>query len=127
MRMGFGGAAGCDEVLAELVDLPSQFMGLVSDGRCSRAVALKCAGLDDVAGFVGGVTGLAYAGLPTDTGNIGSCGMGLEMVGGERELKLRRVDMVVGCEVCAGTAGCGEGKSRFQSDGQRKRRGTKAR
>ena len=31
--MGFEGAYGAEFALTELADLPSQFMGLVSDGR----------------------------------------------------------------------------------------------
>lgn len=66
-------------MLAELEDLPSQFIGLVIDGLCSREAFGDEADLGDDAGFA------------MSMGTMGSCGMGREMVGGVREPTLREL------------------------------------
>ena len=71
-------------MLAELEDLPSQFMGLVRDGRCS----LEDDFVEDVGADFEILLEVAAA-LADDfaiaIGTIGSCGMGPEMRGGVRE------------------------------------------
>ena len=104
-------------ILAELTDLPSQFMVLEMDGLCSL---VACFGdVEDDEDFdEDGIGAVATA-----TGTMGSCGTGREMVGGVREPMLRELRwamaVVVRGEACA--AGCRMGTLSKRWDRETKR------